>query len=635
MDWGGLIGGGLVGGLIGGPMGASIGGLMGSGIDFGNLVPEQPEAQTSTTTNEPPAWMLPMLKDYANLMQVYMMPGGTSSGVYRTPTPYYPGQTYAGFTPEQLQGQQMALNAAGQIQGMIPDYMSAIQSTLPGLQNMAAGGGDNPYLSALNTAGNASNPYLGVLGSMSSPTANPWGNALAPYTSANNPYIGAIDTGMNTNPYANWVNQIGNNATYNPYSGVLNNFAGGTVNPYTGVIGNFAQGGVNPYSGAIENLINPSISPFAFTPTMQSILGGQINPYATQMGNTIAGQMGTQFSENVLPYIRNEAMSSGAYGSSRQALSEGMAAGRFGEALAGELGNLYGGMWESAQGRALEAGLGLGNLYETAQGRSLSAASTAAGLYETEAQRALQAATTGANLYESSADRALRAAMEGAGLYQQGQQLSLQAALGGGQMYSTEANRALQAALGAGNLYQGATDSAIRAILGGGTMYESAQDRALRAATETAGLYETQMDRALKAAIQGTSVYESEQDRALKAALGINTTYPAAMNTAMQAMTLPADIYSQIGGQQQAMQQQQINEAMARYYYDPQLEQLKAISPLLPGNYGGTSTTTTPVNSPSTGQQLLSAGMTGYGLYAAGIANPYWAAAIGLGSILL
>jgi hypothetical protein len=81
-----------------------------------------------------------------------------------------------------------------------------------------------------------------------------------------------------------------------------------------------------------------------------------------------------------------------------------------------------------------------------------------------------------------------------------------------------------------------------------------------------------------------------------------------------------ADIAAQgdIGAQQQGMAQNELQDAMNRYNYDKDLESNKLAQYMgfIGGNYGGTTTSTTPYQKPSIWSQLGGAALSGLGFLA-------------------
>lgn len=112
--------------------------------------------------------------------------------------------------------------------------------------------------------------------------------------------------------------------------------------------------GVNynsPYGAALQNQLSGSVN----------------NPYMQQMANAITQNGAANFNNNVMPALRGGAQVAGQYGSSREGIAEGLAAKSYQQDMANQLSNLYGGAYESAQNRQLQAGSTLAGLDQQAQ----------------------------------------------------------------------------------------------------------------------------------------------------------------------------------------------------------------------------------------------------------------------------
>jgi len=191
-----------------------------------------------------------------------------------------------------------------------------------------------------------------------------------------------------------------------------------------------------------------------------------------------------------------------------------------------------------------------------------------------------------------------------------------------------------------------------------GQAYNADMNRALSAQQAGLGVEQAGASRSLQAAGMGAGMEQAQgqfgvgSQQALDAAqLGaagnIFNQYGSGLNMSqagqLQAMGLapqnfqlgmmPYNIQSQLGAQQQGMDQQAINEAMQRYYYPQQSQQdlINWYSGILSGagGLGGTSTQTQQ----NGGNSLAQGAGLGIAAYGAGI-NPYAAAGIGLVSML-
>src|SRR5215467_6252873 len=77
----------------------------------------------------------------------------------------------------------------------------------------------------------------------------------------------------------------------------------------------------------------PTMDPGAYN-AWQSALRGGINPATGDVINQATQEMGLDFSRNVLPGIRRNAVAAGAGGGTRQGIAEGLAAGEAARAMA-------------------------------------------------------------------------------------------------------------------------------------------------------------------------------------------------------------------------------------------------------------------------------------------------------------
>lgn len=91
----------------------------------------------------------------------------------------------------------------------------------------------------------------------------------------------------------------------------------------------------------------------------RSLSGSVDNPYLKGMYDAGMRGINQQYNEQVLPNIRSGAMGAGQYGGSRQGIAEGIAARGLTATSSDFANQLYGNAYESAQGRAANAGLAL------------------------------------------------------------------------------------------------------------------------------------------------------------------------------------------------------------------------------------------------------------------------------------
>lgn len=116
------------------------------------------------------------------------------------------------------------------------------------------------------------------------------------------------------------------------------------------------------------------------------------NPYMGLMGDDIQRRtnLGLQDAFNS---IRSNAVGVGGLGGSRQGVAEGVATGRAMDSLQGNLGNVYGGLWEGAQNRGLsQYGIDT-NAALTSRGQDMN-------FYGQQRGQDLQQLGLGANIYD-------------------------------------------------------------------------------------------------------------------------------------------------------------------------------------------------------------------------------------------
>jgi hypothetical protein len=168
----------------------------------------------------------------------------------------------------------------------------------------------------------------------------------------------------------------------NTQGAVENQIMGGQnySQPLTG----YAQSGVNQYLGG-NQLSNTGV-------LNQLAYGDTTNPYAESQVQSALGQLSNKFMAETLPGLRRAAIGSNTYGSSRNALAEGAAAG-----------NLQSQMQEAANQINMGA-------YNTSEQNRLNA-------LQQIAQQQGQSAQTGANLMNQSANTYLNNLQQGLANY--------------------------------------------------------------------------------------------------------------------------------------------------------------------------------------------------------------------------
>lgn len=308
--------------------------------------------QTITTTNQPPAYLLPYLQNAAS--------GATS--VYNSGGPqYFPGQTLA----PQSQATQDAL------QGIIARAKtgSPLVSTA---QNYVQQGLQQPISSNL---GSVSNPYASSVynGSATNPYATPVAT-----NQATNPYATPVNANMGANPYATAVTS--GTQAQNPYASASNPF-GGDTNPYldqtfqhalqqaqSGVESQYARAGRNigasaPVMGDIASQLATQI----YAPAYENERNRQLQ-YQTQLNDIGSGAFENQQARQLQSGLAAQGIGANTF---NQQGSQNLQA-----ALAGQSIGAQG--YENARSQGLQAALagqGIGaNTFDQSQAQQLQAA---------------------------------------------------------------------------------------------------------------------------------------------------------------------------------------------------------------------------------------------------------------------
>ena len=448
----------------------------------------------------------------------------------QSPIPYYPGNTVAGFSPLQQQGFQNAIAGGQYSRQLALNAAPNVNQLLQGL--------NSPFIQQTRQA---AVPAIQSLGELSRTGFVNGGFSL--------PQISAAQIRSAAAPSAQQAQagQIGLLGFANPNQ-ALSEFLGGSTgslrNPYLDQLVSSAQ---ESSRRGFEDLSQQASREYQanILPQIQQAQG--LIPEAVR-----------SFQEEILPSIRRDYQSGGAFGGSRQGLAEGLAASRLGETLAGQLGNL-------------------------AQTAELSGNQTYQDILRNQSRAATDIGNIGAGLYggafSDAQNRALQAAGIGAGL-QQGVQSAL-VSQGG-----------LQNAANLQNAQLGTQADIERAAL------ENARN--IRQAELTTGANTSQ------AQLQA-DLLNSAQNRALQAAQGGLGSYlqAGALGTqqvlgGLGSLGDLSNLYGQLGqtqlglgALQQQQQQAQINAAMQRYNYlqNEPLSRLQnyaaLVNPLI--NSGGTS----------------------------------------------
>lgn len=356
----------------------------------GGLASGGTKNQRVTTTNEPPAYLLPYLQNAAQ--------GAT--GLYNQGGPqYYPGATLAPQsqnTLDALSGISARARAGSPLVGAAQNYVQqGLQQPIS--SNLGAVG--NPYASPVAT-GSAANPYAGAIGTDTS--ANPYATAVGTNT-APNPYAQAVGTDTSANPYASAV--TAGTQAQNPYASVPNLF-GGATNPYLDATFDHA---LQKAQSGVESQYQRA--------------GRNIGASAPVMGD-IASSLATQIYAPAYESERNRQLQ-----------------------YQTQLNDIGSGAFENQQGRQLQSGLNAQNVgsqsIENARSRQLQSGLQAQGIgantYDQQSAQQLQAALAaqgiGGQSVENSRARQLTAGLQGqsigANTYDQQQAQALQAGLAG------------------------------------------------------------------------------------------------------------------------------------------------------------------------------------------------------------
>lgn len=339
---------------------------------------------------------------------------------------------------------------------------------------------------------------------------------------------------------------------------------------------------------------------------MQHLLGaGDVmnNPYLASAMNAAIRPVREQFTEQVMPGIRQGAMEAGQMGSSRQGVAEGIASRGYMDTIA----DLTAQMGSQAYGQGLQAvqagagigqgllgqGLGaagqLGQLGQGFTGQALQALAQQGQLGQGMAALGLDATGQRLGAAQGLLGMGVGAAGQQAGL---GQQLLGQQMGGAGQLLGFGQNMmGLQAQLGSGALDR--ATQLQNALLGGGINLAGQGMQGIGTAGQLGqGMYESGMT----AAGRGLALQPQ----------------------AMQSMLMPGQIQQQIGQQRTADAQAQLNANIQRWNYNQSLPfaQMSDYLALLSGAPGGT--TTQYQSGVGGGSNSLMSGlggaMTGYGM---------------------
>ena len=193
-----------------------------------------------------------------------------------------------------------------------------------------------------------------------------------------------IQAGQGINAY---VNSAGTQATMRGAQQGVQGLLSGTPNAAQGVAGQ----GMGNVMGLISNnnLLNPAQA------TNSLAYGNIQNPYLENSVNQMLQDKSNNFQMNTLQGLRHQAIGDGSYGSSRNELTEGAAAGAVSKDMRDTSAQMYGNDYQNQQN------LQLGALGQNAN-QQLQKAQMTSGLFDQGAQQNLQAKGIGLQNYNTT-----------------------------------------------------------------------------------------------------------------------------------------------------------------------------------------------------------------------------------------
>lgn len=149
------------------------------------------------------------------------------------------------------------------------------------------------------------------------------------------------------NGITNYASSSGTQNFMNTASNAVNNSLSGNPNQTQQV----ANAGMGNVAGLISNnnMYDPSGA------LNQMAYGNNMNPYTEANTNAALQKISNNFSMNTLPGMRRNAIGNGTYGSSRNELAEGLAAGGVANQMNETASNMYGNAYNTAQSNSLNA----------------------------------------------------------------------------------------------------------------------------------------------------------------------------------------------------------------------------------------------------------------------------------------
>lgn len=518
-----------------------------------------PDSTTTTTNTQPWSGQEPYLQDvFAQARGLFEGPGAQ----------FYPGQTVAGLTPEQMTALSGTAQRAADGSPLTNQAQSSLQGLLGGgiQNNPALGGYQDVANGGLNT-GAANGAISGLMGSNQGP--------------GQSAYQGLTQAGMG------------------PGTGLFQGVGAAGQGPTNQGYGNLANAGMGPGAAGYGNIGYGGQNTWAADQAIGQLSNANLGPAAGLLGNIASGGPGSNLND-VFSSVQSHVQPAIA--------SQYEAAGRTPTGGQGYAENLSRGLTEGFAPYALQAAQqGIQN--------QLSAAGQLQGAYGQQ----LNAAQAGGQLGLGQAGQNLQGQLAGLsglqGAY--GQQLGAQqAGLAGLQgNFQNQLNNQL----GAGQALQGAYGQQLGAQQAGAAGLNQGYQSMLNNQLQGGQLGLNQAGQNAQTQLAGLNglgnLYGNTQAQQM-AAIG---QAPGLANQDYQDL---AQLFG-VGSTLQNQNQQNINADVARYQYGQGLpaQQLAQYMQMVQGNYGGTTTGTQPYTGPGLPQQILGGllGAAGTGIGIAGL----------------
>ena len=144
-----------------------------------------------------------------------------------------------------------------------------------------------------------------------------------------------------------YTNSAGTQRAMNNASNAAQNLIAGTPNQQLQT----AQSGMGNLAGQLQNnnMYDPSQA------ANQMANGNNLNPYTQANVGSALQQMSNNFQMNTLPGMRHQAIGDGTYGSTRNEMAEGQAAGALSNQMYNTANSMYGNAYNTAQTNSLNA----------------------------------------------------------------------------------------------------------------------------------------------------------------------------------------------------------------------------------------------------------------------------------------